>query len=549
MSKKRTRSDARAESERDAEAAGLPPAVENATAAGRRSSQRAVAERRAPHFARPDAVTNGTEEATSSRQEQWPGPFSTAMRMIEDRETAKLSRENAIMLRHSYGDSADEINQDTYDIMLKDARNAYESNPVMQKMPTATTIPTLVDLSVVVVAEHFEHVDDLGLLPQNVRSSIALEVSKRRKLNVKALMALVPEATPSIIIPDCSSIDEAGMLLCLQNSVLLGKEPGFKNTLDTQALQVVSLHNCGGAFTDSICALLLPVSEDLEVLCLKGCYKLNDSSLAALLMSTRKLRSLDISNSLRLGHCCLSATASLHHLTSLCLDNMGHLQDSDVETLLTPSMQNLNELSLEGLCKLTNKSVIQLTQLCARNLHSLSVKGCLNLDGTFLRSLQAYNLSLMALNISFLPKLTTADLLMHFSSSYEHEEQVKSHFKSSRAEYKEIDVSGLSGLVDDIVIEMCVSNSNSLRKLSLNSAPNLTGRALMGIVKHCCKVFTELNISFIRSIQEYAAMALVRESICLEKMEVWGCSQLKHNFFNLCISRNVSLIGYLHKNE
>ena len=565
MSRKRTRNDTRLEQaehppggvetapevatanpHRNGESTGRPAPTTRST---RRISQMRVAQSRAAHFARPDVEEgHDTETGIEAEQEHWPGPFSTAMRMIEDRENARLNRETNIARKmnnsNNYDANTEEEDVDEYDMMLKESR-AKQWGQRLEKPILRHQIPSLVELSMKILADNFSLVSELGDLPSELRSLIALEVSKRRKLDGQALMAIIPEVVSSVIIPDCSAISESDIQACFNNSVLFLGSDGERSKL-----QVLSLHNCGYCFTDAVATSLVSSVRDLEVLSLRGCFRLTDKGLSMIVSSALQLRSIDLACSLRLASDGLMAISSLCSLCSLCLDNIVHLTDADLELLATPSFQNLNSLSIQGLTRISDKSVIKLIKICGLRLTSLNISDCVQLGGEVLSTLRIENPLLAHLNISNLSKLSTADLLMFFSHSEFNGADVSSIPSTNRARagFQSIQVNNLNSLVDDVVIQLCSSSSNSLSMLELGGCAKLTGRMAMAIVRHCAGL-KHLDISFLRNVQEHAMFYIISHCPLLAVLNVWGCSQLSSSFYRHCCDRSIDVSGFIIKGQ
>lgn len=560
--KKRTRGDVEREIAAEAPlttraeeraAAGSPALTAAPTRGGgrtRRDVQRGIAESRAAYFARPDGASEEGIEVTVAPREQWPGPFSTAMRMIEERENARMNRETILALKATESIEAgeeEEADLDVYDTMLRAAEQSKGRRDDPAAGVVVQRLPSLVELSVAKLADNFECVEDMGDLPSDLRGLIALAVSNRRKLNSRALMALVPEGASSISIPDCSGIDEEGLQICFQNSVLV-KDGGIS---PHSKLQVLNLHNCGGCFSDKIAETLLDVVSELEVLSLRGCFRLNDAMLSRFISASPKLRSLDLGCSLRVRALSLHSIGSLTHLTSLCLDNLPYLSDSEVEALAVPCMKHLTSVSLEGVKSMSNSTVIRFTTVCRDSLTSLNIKGCPKLDGVLLVHLRRETPLISHINLSDLPALTTADLLRFFSPiSWEDESSSSSHTGNRRrAEFQSVTLNNLYSLVDDVIVQLCLSSANSLRTISVGGCHKLTGRMAMALVYHCSESLRDVDISFVRAITECSMLEVVSKCLSLSSAGVWGCSQLSHTFYQSCRERNIVVSGYLDKNE
>ena len=89
-----------------------------------------------------------------------------------------------------------------------------------------------------------------------------------------------------------------------------------------------------------------------------------------------------------------------------------------------------------------------------------------------------------------------------------------------------------SSQVSDAGIEGLAAGCCALRHLSLNNIPALGDLALVALRKCCARSLTTLDLSWCRGVSDLGLGALVGASPRLERVSIWGCSQLTKCFFD-----------------
>jgi hypothetical protein len=482
-------------------------------------------------FARP--VHQEGAPAPSAEPESWPGPWSTAREMISQRESARKSREAVVASRGAdtiqddTGQDPEDVSDDYTELLMQSAaeRLLPTFRPALNAARMIFSVPSLSSIAAKVVAAHIDMHNHLDGISLEWLGNISVELSTRRQLNSQALNLIIPANCSSINIPECSMIDEKSLIDRLNRAAV---DEGC-------SLEVINLHNCGSCFTDAASTALRPMLNTLQVLSIRGSFKLSEQALSSLLVESSALRVVDISYNLRVGSLCTNALSKLSGLRELAMDGITHLSDADILRLCSPELQKLSSLSLCNASLLTDKSIIAVTTNCGRNLTKLNIEGCSLLTDVVIASLCENNPFLHSLNISSLPLLGQNSLLQLFHRSDD--------ATVRRVEFQDVKLNKLSAVDDNVIIALCSSSGNALKSLSIASCGKVSGHGLMALAVHCTSALEYLNISFVRALPEHAVFTVLKRCEKLKEVEAWGCTQLSQDFKRVCTIRAVEVVG------
>ena len=235
-----------------------------------RNRQRAVAEREAARLARPEArpkarlghadrkksaVTStpfgflaGNNSTTSATVEDttWCGPFTVARQMIAAREEAKRKRLEAEEAEQNNNNTGEHHPLDAVMAELEEEqrRKAHPSLLWKSRVSIAVTpddnatttrkskkarlptledktqhrVPSLYQMCVDFVVEHFDAVESLGDVDHAIRTSIAHELAAHNRLDSVALKALVEPDLEALELSDGSNLPQEALVEALQQS-------------------------------------------------------------------------------------------------------------------------------------------------------------------------------------------------------------------------------------------------------------------------------------------------------------------------------------------
>lgn len=164
----------------------------------RRKQFEEIAKRRASHFARYEDGEEGTGLHAGGSDARELGPWSSAAELANKREGAREER----MRRIQEGLEAEEAAA----VVAWTPRRDVTLGPRHHR-----AIPSLFALACSLVADHIEEVPSLQGVPDAIKSRIASDVCKRRKVT-EEVVKLFSEAAPSeLILQDCTALEPASL--------------------------------------------------------------------------------------------------------------------------------------------------------------------------------------------------------------------------------------------------------------------------------------------------------------------------------------------------
>lgn len=562
----------------------------------RRVKQKTIAESRAPVFARPassSTPTGMTGNATSTSamtdkrarstqgKESWPGPFATAREIMSRREEAKRLRDEQI-LQGAPAESLEPDEMDEYDTALA----------TLQWKPTQhapqSKCPSLIDLCIKSCLANLNISSQvINKISDDNREKFLLEIAKVRQLTPAVALAFVVEKSGILCLPECSLLPEETLFQAFN---IVSYRPNIATSSDSVMdisecidVRVIQLWNAGYGFSDKIANLLLDRVSELEVFHVTGLYRLSDEALAKLLQACGdSLRHLDLTSNCRI---CSQSMQSmrLDSLTTLVLDHSVNLTDDHLKLLCNSlpstvsssshvtasSGSTLETLSLIGLTNITDAGLRELLSRVGAKLQSLSIGQCAQLTDESLVHIRTHCHSLLELDISALPELTTPALIGLFISDprmlYRHQEDddnnnggggdvdddgylanidkrvgdIAEHLNIGHL--RSVNLRGLGAVTDDVIVHLAQCSGQSLTTLTINSCYQLTGKSMVALAMHCPRI-AYLDVSFVRKPKEESLGHVVEKCVDLMQLYVWGCTQLTQRFYK-GIRTDLNVVG------
>ena len=185
-------------------------------------------ERRAAHYARADPKSLPSSTPTGSLnvrpsdgkdpKESWPGPFATARAMMQQREDAKKSREDAILVAAN-GVASAAVNlcdMDEFDVFLHSLK--WEPATAGRIGAKRNLISPLSDMCVQTLVTYFEDIDDsvLEVLSTDVCTKFAVELCRRRQFSCEVALQLAVPGSEGIYFPECSSLSDDTLVAAME---------------------------------------------------------------------------------------------------------------------------------------------------------------------------------------------------------------------------------------------------------------------------------------------------------------------------------------------
>ncbi|XP_023516723.1 uncharacterized protein LOC111780530 [Cucurbita pepo subsp. pepo] len=431
----------------------------------------------------------------------WPGPFSTAMKIASDRASGRRVRVSK---------SLDKEN-DPAPVEWTPRKN--KSSKRSQSLP-----PSLRDLCLRVLAENADAISSLEFVPDAFRHQLSRLLCDSRKMNSHVLNLLLCGSPTEVCIGECSWLSEEEFVKSFQGC-------------DTSKLMILELNQCGRSILDFVVLSTLARSSNslpaLKSLSLTGACRLSDIGIAALVCSAPVLQSLNLSQcsfltsssidsianslgstlrELYLDDCLkinpmlmISAMKKLQHLEVLSLAGIGDVCDEFIQEFLPAGGHNLKELILTNCVKLTNKSIKAISETCS----SLRAIDLVNLS-----KLTDYALCCLASGCKGLQKLKLCRNL--FS-----DEAVAAFVEISRENLKELSL-------------------NNVRRVSRCTAISLACFSRNLVI---------LDVSWCRKLTNEALGLIVDNCPSLRVLKLFGCSQVTDVFLDGHSNREVEIIG------
>jgi hypothetical protein len=543
-----------------------------------RERQRAVAEREASRLARPEvraertlghadrtksAVTSTPFGILTKKHENvlqdtsWCGPFSVARQMIAQREEAKRKR-----LHDEEGEY--ESSSHPLDSVMKEFEEEQQKklHPSMSWKGRPSTLwsasgyakrrqratlgqqncfPTLFELCVDFVVQHFEHVESLGDVDSSIRSRIAHSLVARGKLNNDSVAAIAEVGVETLELIDCSHISPDHLKRILHDLI-----PG--------GLRYLVLDQCGRCFGSAAVQAVRTASRKtptLRAVSIGGAYLLKDDTAADLMTALaptatslefkacpllgnlfcQALRDSFNSNSNQLLELTLedipltvdhfdiliSAKTSLRFIRNLSLQRLANLNDDIVEQLLAIMGPTLEGLDLSQDYHLTDRALGSIREYCP-NVHSLTLSGLrlLTAEGFEALFTVVENMTEPPMLRRFLVNqcdheaITDQVILLAAKASTRHRADVQSH-----------SLGGSSLLL------------GGLKHLDIQGSSLVTDEGLEELVRYCAGTLEELNVSFCPKISSKGLGYLVDQmGPQLHRLLVWGLAQLGEEFWD-----------------
>ncbi|XP_077230780.1 uncharacterized protein LOC143863886 isoform X2 [Tasmannia lanceolata] len=318
--------------------------------------------------------------------EDWPGPFSTAMKIIKDRELGLKVRG------------------------MNSTSNLSKSMPGIDWVPSknhncilsARVVPSLQDLCINVLYRNAEEISSLEGVPDALRNKLCQLLCDSRKMNCRILELIVGDCPSEIRLKDCSWITEEQL-----GSILGG--------CNREHLRVLQLDLCGRCISDYILRDTLARTPNsfpaLTTISLRGACSLTDNGLNALITSTPLLRSIN------LGQCSLLTSTGIKSLVDNLGSDLRELYIDDCQSIdamrIIPALKKLKHLevlSVAGIETVCDKFVSELIPVCGPNMKELVFADCRNLTDASLKVVAETCSELRALDLVNLRKLTDSSI-------------------------------------------------------------------------------------------------------------------------------------------
>ncbi|VVA99075.1 unnamed protein product [Arabis nemorensis] len=474
---------------------------------------RNIAMQNASRFAHFDAQLEEEEDLSDKEVEQqvedWPGPFSTAMKIIKDRE-----EDTNLCIGTS--------------VSSKEKSSPIIWTPRIDYSFAPLRAPSLQELSLRILVKNADAINSLDYIPDALRIKICQLLCDSRRMDVHILDLLARGSPTEIRVPDCSWLTEEQFTEC------------FKNC-DTSNLMVLQLDQCGRCMPDYVLPSTLARSPKnlpvLSYLSLSGACRLSDLGLQALVSAAPAIRSINLSQ------CSLLTSSSIDMLS----DSLG----SVLRELYINECQNINlKLILSALKKFEKLEVLSLVDLPSvrgrflrefvaargQGLKKLFLANSVKLTDSSVKVISENCPNLSVLDLANVCKLTDSSLGYLANGCQALEKLI---FCRNSFRYLICLVSVYS---DEAVAAFVETAGGSLKELSLNNVKKVGHNTASALAKRSEKLQI-LDISWCRDISDNSLGYIVDNCLSLKVLKLFGCTQITGVFVRGHSNPNVKILG------
>lgn len=474
--------------------------------ASRNQHFRDFAERNASRFARFDVQMEEEEESSDKEEveqqfEDWPGPFSTAMKIIKDRE------ENTIGVPFS-----SDIERSSSPIVWAPRRSDSFTSPPPPRAPS------LQELSMRVLVKNADAITSLDYVPDSLRVQLCQLLCDSRRMDVHFLDLLVRGSPTGICVPDCSWLTEEQFTEC------------FKNC-DTSNLMVLQLDQCGRCMPDYVLPSTLARSPKslpmLSSLSLSGACRLSDVGLRALVSVAPAITSINLSQ------CSLLTSSTIDMLS----DSLGSVlrelylnecQSIDLKLILTAlkKFEKLEVLSLVDLPSVRGRLLREFITARGQALKQLTLSNSVKLTDSSIKDISENCPNLRVLDLANVCKLTDCAL----------------GYLANGCQFLEKLIFCRNSFSDEAVAAFVETSGGSLVELSLNNVKKVGHNTALALAKFSEKLQI-LDVSWCRDMSDNALGYIVDSCSSLKVLKVFGCTQITDAFVLGHSNPNVEILG------
>ncbi|KAF5748427.1 F-box/LRR-repeat protein 4 [Tripterygium wilfordii] len=432
--------------------------------------------------------------------EDWPGPFSTAMKIIRDR---------AEKMNVQQGNSSS---------------NNKKSVPVIwnpknrQRSCKKVVVPSLKELSLKILVKNADAITSLDCVPDALRHKISQMLCDSRKMNCHFLDLLVRGSPMEIRLRDCSWLTEEEFTRCFE-------------ACDMSSLTVLQLDQCGRCLPDYILhATLARSSKNLPALTrlsISGACRLSDVGLGVIVSSAPALRSIN------LNQCSLLTSTSIDTLANSLGSTICELYINDCLSidamLILPGLkklQHLEVLSVGGIHTVCDDFVREYVIACGHNLKELVLADCTKLTDSSVLAIAENCSKLRALDLVNLCKLSDSTM----------------GYLASGCQQIQTLVLCRNGFSDEAVAAFLETAGEHLEELSLNSVRKVGHNTALSLAR-CSRKLQNLDLSFCRNFTSEAVGLIVDSCLSLRVLKLFGCTQITNVFLDGHSNPDVEIIG------
>ncbi|XP_010666291.2 uncharacterized protein LOC104883458 isoform X1 [Beta vulgaris subsp. vulgaris] len=438
-------------------------------------------------------------EEPAENVEDWPGPFSTAMKIIREREK-------------------------NLNCQVRDSSSVKGGFPLVSWTPRKErdlewrkrVAPSLQSLCLNILAKNVDAITSLKYVPDALRNKLSELLCDSRKMNPHFLNLLLDGSPAELRLADCSWLEERVF------------EESFE-ACDIKHLTVLQLDLCGHCLSDSSLhkALVPKGLPALTTISLKGACRISDGGLAALVSSAPALRSINLSQ------CSLLTDVGIDSIANSLGSILQELYLDDCDTLdamcILPTLKRLKYLevlSLRGIVSVSDKFIRELISTSGQNMKELVLANCVNLTDSSLKLIAEMCSQLHVLDLSCLGKLTDIGM---------------AHLTNGCRTIQELKLCR-SPFSDDAIAAFIETSGESLRELALNHIRKVGQNTTISLARRC-RNLESLDLSWCRHLPDEALGLIADSCLSLKLLKLFGCTQVSSVFVDGHSNPHLHIVG------
>ncbi|KAJ3401924.1 hypothetical protein HDV05_000195 [Chytridiales sp. JEL 0842] len=361
------------------------------------------------------------------------------------------------------------------------------------------TVPSLKNMCIKLLAANISFVEEFGDIPDEIKRSISRILSRQRLINADTMNLFIGPTESKIELFDCARLtaDKLSQIVLLSPNV-----------------RTLNLSDCG-QIIDSTIADLVSSCQFITSLTLKGPFLVTDKAFAQLFSSLgEQLEELCLENAAKLGSGGMAALAAkCPNLRNLTLSHCMSLRDEGLKVIsgLT-AMKKLELMYLEGV---TDEVLVEITSKLGHNLTHLALTGFAEMaDTVLLDGVGAHCKELCSLSLYGCESLTDDGITKFLN------------MLNPLPNLRQLDLGRIINLKDDSIVTVVNLFGSSLEFLNINGLDELTEYSLRTLLNGGCPNIVELDLSWIRDVDDDLFQLMVTKNHLLKTVKVYGCHKL-----------------------
>ncbi|XP_034700394.1 uncharacterized protein LOC117925486 [Vitis riparia] len=447
-----------------------------------------------------EAEIQRPSEGGEKENEDWPGPFSTAMKIIKDREKKQNTQQNSSSDRN------------------RPAHVIWSPRKVKSGERPKPLAPSLQEMCLEVLAQNGDAITSLESIPDALRHKLSQLLCDSRRMNSHILELLVSGSPFEVCVRDCSWLTEEEFARI------------FKRC-DTNSLTVLQLDQCGRCMTDYVLRATFDMLSNglpaLTTVSLKGACRLSDAGLRALVSSAPMLRSINLSQ------CSLLTSASIKTLAETLGSVLRELYIDDCQGIdamhilsALEKLEYLEVLSVAGIQTVCDDFIWEFISVHGPTMKELVLTDCSRLTDFSLKAIAETCPELRALDLGNLCKLTDS-AFGYLASGCQAMQTLKLRCNS---------------FSDEAIAAFLEISGGSLKELSLNNVSKIGHNTAISLARRSRELI-RLDLSWCRNLTDGDLGFIVDSCLSLRVLKLFGCTQITNMFLDGHSNPQVEIIG------